>query len=90
MNKKSMLSFLNENVTNDNITVCNIDIDKNTFPDSTNYDLKIIVRKVKGLKTHYCKKCGYVVTKEKDKEIDYPFYCSNCDENLYSFEVFTD
>ncbi|MCA1064717.1 hypothetical protein QTG56_24205 (plasmid) [Rossellomorea sp. AcN35-11] len=32
-----------------------------------------------------CKKCGTEVTIEK--ELDYEYYCSNCDENLYEFEV---
>lgn len=26
-------------------------------------------------------------TVEKETELDYPFYCPNCDENLYEFET---
>ena len=24
---------------------------------------------------------------EKEKELDYPFYCKSCDENFYEFET---
>ena len=34
-----------------------------------------------------CRKCGNFVCEEINKEIDYPYYCPNCDENMYSFEV---
>ena len=34
-----------------------------------------------------CNKCGCVVEVEKDKNIDYPYYCPNCDENLYGIET---
>ena len=39
------------------------------------------------MKTHrICLKCGERVKREyKIKE--YPFYCPNCDENLYRFET---
>lgn len=35
-----------------------------------------------------CKRCGTEVQKEKDAELaeEYPYYCPNCDENMYSFE----
>jgi hypothetical protein len=26
-------------------------------------------------------------TLEKEKELDYSYYCSNCDENFYEFET---
>ena len=32
-----------------------------------------------------CGRCGGVVRREKN--LDYPYYCPNCDENLYNFEV---
>jgi len=37
----------------------------------------------------YCSKCGTEVEEEKDKELskEYPYYCPECDENLYSFEI---
>jgi hypothetical protein len=40
-------------------------------------------------KTAYCSKCGNKVKLETDKNLkkDYKYYCPNCDENLYSFEV---
>ena len=36
-----------------------------------------------------CKRCGAPVLKETDLELsqEYPFYCPNCDENMFSFEV---
>ncbi len=34
-----------------------------------------------------CGKCNSPIYHEHCKEIDYPFYCKNCDENLYSFEA---
>ena len=34
-----------------------------------------------------CFRCGFPVVKEKDRHIDYPFYCPTCDENMYSFET---
>ena len=33
----------------------------------------------------YCKKCGARV--ERENELDYPFYCPRCDENVYAFET---
>lgn len=32
-----------------------------------------------------CKKCGHKV--EIEKELDYPYYCPECDENMYQVEV---
>ena len=26
-------------------------------------------------------------TLEKEKELDYPYYCGSCDENFYEFET---
>ena len=38
------------------------------------------------MKNHYkCDKCGHIVKEEK--ELDYPFYCIECYENKYMFEV---
>ena len=34
-----------------------------------------------------CTRCNSEVEKEKEPSIDYPFYCPNCDENLYEFET---
>ena len=34
-----------------------------------------------------CKKCSELVFKEIHPEIDYPYVCLNCDENMYEFEV---
>ncbi len=31
-----------------------------------------------------CNRCGTELIKET--ELDYPYYCPNCDENMYSFE----
>lgn len=40
----------------------------------------------KNMKTNrLCGKCRQSV--EKETELDYPFYCLNCDENLYEFET---
>lgn len=35
-----------------------------------------------------CKQCGIEVLPEEDKELkkEYPFFCPECDENVYSFE----
>lgn len=33
-----------------------------------------------------CKKCGGPVVRELNNYIDYPFFCPNCLENMYSFE----
>ena len=38
-------------------------------------------------KKRVCFRCGTEVKKEKNKYIDYPYYCPNCDENMYSFET---
>lgn len=32
-----------------------------------------------------CKRCGTPV--EVETELDYPYYCPECDENMYEFEV---
>jgi len=34
-----------------------------------------------------CNRCGSIVIVETDPDIDYPYCCLNCDENMYSFEV---
>lgn len=36
-----------------------------------------------------CKRCGTPVKKERDSKLrmEYPYYCPNCDENLYMFET---
>lgn len=36
-----------------------------------------------------CNKCGSDVHIEAKDEIDYPYYCPECDENKYGFEVTT-
>lgn len=35
-----------------------------------------------------CKHCGAKVEEETDSELkkEYPYYCPECDENLFSFE----
>lgn len=40
------------------------------------------------MKTHRaCIKCGHKVVRERDKTIDYPFFCPHCYENMYRFET---
>ncbi len=41
-----------------------------------------------GCRKKICKRCGAEVQEEKDAELakEYPYYCPNCDENMYSFE----
>ena len=40
------------------------------------------------MKTHRaCLQCGFQVLRERDKTIDYPFYCPHCYENKYRFET---
>ena len=36
-----------------------------------------------------CKRCGLPVYKEKDWSLrkTYPYYCPQCDENMFKFEV---
>lgn len=36
-----------------------------------------------------CKHCGCEVNEEVESELrkEYPYYCPECDENMYSFEV---
>jgi len=34
-----------------------------------------------------CKRCGSFVYEEVHKEMDYPYMCFRCDENMYHFEV---
>ena len=41
------------------------------------------------MRKHYCNRCGTQVLPEIEKSIDYPYWCPNHDENLYSFEVHT-
>ena len=40
----------------------------------------------KNKKIRVCLRCGSEVRKEKEN-IDYPYYCPNCDENMYEFET---
>lgn len=35
----------------------------------------------------YCGKCGDYVYKETHKDIDYPYICPTCDENMFEFEI---
>jgi NADH pyrophosphatase NudC (nudix superfamily) len=37
----------------------------------------------------YCGRCGTVVQPETDSQLKetYPYYCSECDENMFGFEV---
>lgn len=35
----------------------------------------------------YCFRCGTEL--EEEKELDYPYYCPECDENMYTFESIT-
>jgi uncharacterized Zn finger protein len=40
----------------------------------------------------YCPKClggekGEEITKEKRGDVDYPYECTNCDQNFYEFEL---
>jgi len=38
----------------------------------------------------YCNRCGKQVKKETEKTKDnYPYYCPNCDENMFEFETHT-
>jgi formamidopyrimidine-DNA glycosylase len=52
----------------------------NTFID--NYEKHIT-------KNSACSRCGCLVELEEDTELkkEYPYYCPECDENLYSFET---
>lgn len=34
-----------------------------------------------------CSRCGCVVCVEHDEDIDYPYYCPDCQENKYRIEV---
>jgi hypothetical protein len=37
--------------------------------------------------THrYCTKCNHEV--QYERVLDYPFYCPQCDENMYNFETY--
>ena len=36
---------------------------------------------------NYCPKCDGKLEAEKEKEIDYPYVCYECDENFYEFET---
>ena len=37
----------------------------------------------------YCRRCGHEVIREQDEELakTYPWYCPNCDENMFQYEV---
>lgn len=38
----------------------------------------------------FCRKCGFPVLKEDDDVLSrYPFFCINCEENMFAFETFT-
>lgn len=41
------------------------------------------------MKIYRCNKCGCIVEQEADNELkkEYPFYCFECSENMYAFEV---
>lgn len=34
-----------------------------------------------------CKKCEQPVVEELDTNIDYPYFCPTCDENMYEHEI---
>ena len=34
---------------------------------------------------HFCFKCNSKL--EVEKELDYPFYCAECEENMFTFEA---
>jgi len=38
----------------------------------------------------FCRRCGTQVEVEKIKSLkkQYPYFCPNCDENMFDFEVF--
>tara|TARA_R100000541_G_scaffold42454_4_gene49789 strand:- start:1262 stop:1405 length:144 start_codon:yes stop_codon:yes gene_type:complete len=38
-------------------------------------------------KEKYCPKCDSKLEVEKEKEINYPYVCKDCDENFYEFEI---
>ena len=42
------------------------------------------------IKEYYCNRCDSLVKKETDPELrkEYTFYCPDCDENMYKFEVY--
>lgn len=42
------------------------------------------------VKNIYCKRCGHKVIRETCKELKkiYPFYCANCDEDMFRFETY--
>ena len=35
----------------------------------------------------YCPRCDGKLEIEKEKELDYPYVCWECDENFYEFET---
>lgn len=42
------------------------------------------------VKDRFCRKCGSPVFKEtRPASGDYPFFCINCEENMFAFETFT-
>ena len=54
----------------------------------TNYN--IIETKKKNKKIdRFCKRCNHRVVEEIHKEIDYPYFCPHCYENMYNFETYT-
>jgi len=42
------------------------------------------------VETRCCNRCSENIEKETDKELskEYPYYCPNCDENMYGFETY--
>ena len=51
--------------------------------------LSVMAHLVYKIKPATCCHCGHEVCFEADKELmkEYPFYCPNCDENLYGIEI---
>lgn len=44
---------------------------------------------MKARKKKYCLRCNTQVVREKEKMEDkYPWYCPNCDENMFNSEVY--
>jgi predicted RNA-binding Zn-ribbon protein involved in translation (DUF1610 family) len=48
--------------------------------------MRIVMRVRKKL---YCNRCGGLVVKEREPGLrkEYPFFCPECDENMYRFET---
>lgn len=55
-----------------------------------NMEEKIKQRSNRMVKNIYCKRCGHKVVRETCKELKktYPFYCANCDEDMFRFETY--